>query len=99
MAQVGYMPQTRARTPCRSRHTQRVLLIGIHGFDLVATISEHGLDFYGAIKLINYIRTTVKENDGNLTTIDLPQDLQALFAGERYGKEMKRGRTGNGRWQ
>lgn len=29
----------------------------VHGFDLTSVIKQHSLDFYGTIKLVNYIRT------------------------------------------
>lgn len=32
-----------------------------HNFDLLAVIKRHGLDFYGTIQLVNYVRSRAKE--------------------------------------
>jgi protein arginine N-methyltransferase 3 len=31
-----------------------------HGFDLFGVVKQEGLDFYGAIRLVNFIRTLVR---------------------------------------
>ncbi|KAI9149133.1 Ribosomal protein arginine N-methyltransferase rmt3 [Paramyrothecium foliicola] len=50
-----------------------------HGFDLTATIRRLQLDFHGAVKLVNYVRTLVKEEQ------DLPKDIsRSDFEDDRF---------------
>lgn len=49
-----------------------------HGFDLVATIRDLQLDFHGAVKLVNFIRSRVRDQQPvpsqNLTLADFEDD-------------------------
>lgn len=51
-----------------------------HGLDLLALVKQHSLDFYGTIKLVNYIRSAAALNAGAVDTgsPDLWQDDKYL---------------------
>lgn len=40
----------------------------IHGLDLLSAIKQHSLDFYGTIKLVNYIRSAANDGSKSLDT-------------------------------
>jgi len=39
-----------------------------HGFDLLAICKQHSLDFYGTIKLVNYVRTQARSGISSIDT-------------------------------
>lgn len=50
-----------------------------HGFDFAANVEQLGLDFHGAVKLVNFIRDSVKQG------LSLPNDISANhFDDEKY---------------
>merc|ERR1712194_859839 len=51
-----------------------------HEFDLCAFRAEHGLDMYGTIRLINYLRATVASQGAEHTLSVLKESLDALPA-------------------
>lgn len=65
-----------------------------HGFDLLQHKADLGLDLYGAIKLINYVRRSVEAQGGSVERFALPGNIkEVLSTDERYvlGKRGTRG--------
>lgn len=65
-------------------HTGFFFNLDVHKFDLLQYKQSMGLDLYGTIKLINYIRATVLEQGGEVKEFIIPSDTGVLLNDEKY---------------
>jgi hypothetical protein len=76
-------------TVCESLPELKAHMLATYGFDLSACLRTHKLDFYGQVKLVNYIRGQVADGKESVAAIvsqvsGADPATAALWASEKY---------------